>query len=90
VSSIHELTHVVQQRGCQLTLLVEDSMAPGRQQTIVGGFKSVAGMDSETELVDQSVAGARVPLAGFTSSPTAPTAYLPGNTKYSTVNLTRG
>lgn len=88
VASMHELAHVVQQRGCQLTLLVDDSAATGRQKTIVGGFKSLSGMDSETEVIECSAPGMGVSLGGFRAS-SQPSQYSPGITKYSTIKLTR-
>ncbi len=65
------------------------------QRTIIGGFKSVAGLDSETEVVEHGgtgVAGARQKLGGWTSvsDVPAPAAYKPGLTKYSNITLKRG
>ncbi|MBB6096194.1 hypothetical protein HNQ60_005116 [Povalibacter uvarum] len=89
VSTMHELTHVVQQRGCQLTLSFDETGVSAAQKTIIGGFKSMSGMDSETEVVDQALVGERVALGGFKATGAGATPYFPGNTKYSSVKLTR-
>lgn len=91
---MHELAHVVQQRGCQLTLSFDTSRfdisrASAGQKTIIGGFKSLSGMDSETEVIDQSLAGQRVQLSGFRAAPAGTAQHFPGNTRYTTVKLTR-
>jgi hypothetical protein len=86
---MHELTHVVQQRGCQLMLAFDETKASTAQKTIIGGFKTLSGMDSETEVIDQSLTGQRISLSGFSAVRSGATPYFPGNTKYSAVKLTR-
>lgn len=89
VSTMHELAHVVQQRGCQLTLSFDETKQGAAQKTIIGGFKSLSGQDSEVEVIDQSRSGERIALSGFRAAPSGPAAYFPGNTKYSSIKLTR-
>jgi hypothetical protein len=91
VASGHELTHVVQQRECELTLTFAQPSASAGTKTIIGGFKSLSGMDSETEVIDLARPGLGVTLKDFRiDAGGAQRWYSPGLTKYSTVKLSRG
>jgi hypothetical protein len=89
VSTMHELAHVVQQRQCEIALTLSPSNQ--KQKTIIGGFKTMSGMDSETDVIDLSTPGSRVSLAAFVvPQSNAPSWYPPGATKYPVVKLSRG
>ena len=60
VTTAHELAHVVQQRHCEIQLVAAPDTSA--HKTIIGGFKSVSGMDSETEVIDMSTPGVRISL----------------------------
>jgi hypothetical protein len=61
------------------------------QKAIVGGFKSLSGMDSETEVIEYnaSVETLRYPLHSWTFVNELPAPFYPGSTKYTTIKLTR-
>ena len=76
----HELAHVTQQQHVNLRIDVEP-MKAAKQKTIIGGFKSVSGMNSEasivggfktmssmnteTEIVEMKPGGRRFPLKQY-------------------------
>ncbi|MEZ5351510.1 MAG: hypothetical protein R2762_02650 [Bryobacteraceae bacterium] len=86
--TVHELA--VLGGGGTLTFAV--GITPD-QRTIIGGFKSVAGMDSETELVEYNgpAVGVSRPMTGWTLVSELPARQaMPGMPKFSNVTLKRG
>ncbi|HTE41804.1 MAG TPA: hypothetical protein VK629_13315 [Steroidobacteraceae bacterium] len=87
VANGHELAHVVQQRHCELVLAF--IAASGSQA--ISPFRTADGLKAEAAIIDSKSPGVRISLTKFKDSAGGGTAahYFPGNTKYTTVKLSR-